>query len=553
MQHQGSTVPPRDSGRRAFLRALTALPFSTRALGGSGRAQSADMFQLGWNHPWIGYGHDFGRAWGHDGLSTNGWTCETGKEAQGFTDSEVTTDHVSGRGALRIAADLAGQHPNRSSGAVHVSLVDHWPFACPPPEAATSVDLDGAIARLRIRLPKGSAGSMAAPNGLQLFLKTRVSAQHWPSLYTRWVQIAPSWEERDVEIAVRLDSRDAAQSDPDFDITRVSLIGLKMAINSGSSSAVTGVIWLDEFVLETDPPLAFDFEQTELDAEFTEVRGPAGRALSLVRFFIFCDGRAAPSFAPDGSVTGIDDSFYRDFDALLRVAARHGVFLMPVLLDFGWCAHARTVSGVRLGGHANVIRDAAKRQTFLENALEPLIERYGKHPAIFAWDICNEPEWIIDGIPSGLRQDLEVVTLDEMRGFVQSCAEYVHRLSPTHLVTLGSARRMWLALWSGLHLDLYQFHWYDKFHREEPFPWRPYDELGLDKPCMIGEVPTANTRITRQQFITAAQEGGYSGLLFWSYGARDPFSNLCWTQRRRDISPPATGGPKLPRIVTPKP
>ena len=218
--------------------------------------------------------------------------------------------------------------------------------------------------------------------------------------------------------------------------------------------------------------------------------------MSLVRFFIFCDGRAAPAFAPDGSVTGLDDVFYRDFDVLVRTAERHGVLLVPTLLDFGWCAVPTTVSGVQLGGHSAVIRDAAKRQSFLDRALQPLLERYGRHPAIFAWDVCNEPEWIIDEIPESFRRNHEVVPLAEMRAFVRSCAAYVHRLTPTQLVTVGSARRKWLQHWTGCDLDFYQFHWYDHFQSEEPFPWRPYAELGLDKPCLIGEVPTENTRFT---------------------------------------------------------
>ena len=99
---------------------------------------------------------------------------------------------------------------------------------------------------------------------------------------------------------------------------------------------------------------------------------------------------------------------------------------------------------------------------------------------------------------------------------------------------------MWLRQWTVLGLDVYQFHWYDLFRREEPFPWASYDELGLDKPCLVGEVPTASTAITQQQFLAAAQEGGYSGLLFWSYSARDRFSHLCSPRderptRRRSI------------------
>jgi hypothetical protein len=483
-----------------------------------------DIFRTGWNHPWIAYGHDFGRAWGHDGLSTSGWTCETEPTTRGFTDSRVVVDPETGRGALCIDADLRGGDSQRSRGAVYLSLADHWPIPCPRPAGPLALDLDGVLARCRIRLPGGAAGTASAPNWLQVFLKTRLSDDRWPTLYMQPTSISPSWEGRHVDIVVPLGGRNAAHVDPGFDIGSVSLIGLTMGVGS---AAMNGAVSLDEVVLETLPPTVFDFEQPELGAQLAGVLRRTGRAWSLVRFFVFCDGRAAPTFASDGRVLGLDDVFYRDFDVLVETAAQQGLSLMPVLLDFGWCAYPRTVSGVQLGGHADIIRDVGKRQSFLERALEPLLQRYSRHPAIYAWDVCNEPEWIIDDVPEAFRRDHDVVSLAEMRAFVRSCAAYVHRFAPTHLVTLGSARRKWLTQWTGCDLDLYQFHWYDHFRDEEPFPWGPYEELGLDKPCLVGEVPTTNTRFTRGQFMRAAEEGGYSGLLFWSYGARDAFSSLC--------------------------
>jgi hypothetical protein len=527
--------------RRAFLRALSFAPLSTARIAAT--AQPLTLFQRGWNHPWIGYGHDFGRAWGHDGLSTSGWTCDTDPSSLGFTDSEVTVHPQSGRGALRIRTHLVGGDPSRSRGAVTLSLVDHWPFACPSARAGT-LDLDGVLVRCRIRLPEASAGSIQAPNTLQLVLKTRLTAESWPSLYTAAVAIEPAWEERDVELSFRLDARGAAYIDPGFDINRVSLIGLAMTVDSRAPARVAGDIWVDHLTLEMVPRVTFEFDRTEIDAQFEYVRRRHGRGFVLVRFFVLCDGRAAPSFAPDGRVERIDPLFFRDFDALVRAAERQGVLLIPVLLDFGWCADRTTVSGVQLGGHAEVIRDPAKRRSFLEHALAPILERYGSHPAILAWDVCNEPEWIIDEIPEAFRRNHEMVSLADMRAFVQGCARYVHRFTSNQLATVGSARRKWVRLWTGCDLDLYQFHWFDHFRGDEPFPWPPCDELDLDKPCLIGEVPTSNTRFSIPEFSAAAEAGGYAGLLFWSYTGRDAFSDLC-ARRERPAERPPRRNPSL--------
>jgi hypothetical protein len=514
-------APNRAPSRRALLRALSLLPLAPAAL--TGRAQRVDTFQTGWNHPWIGYGHDFGNAWGHDGLSTNGWTCESGTTTQGFTESRVVPSAEGGRGALRIQADLAAGDSARARGAISVSLVDHWPFACPEPDKL-ALDLDGILIRIRVQLPRGSAGTAQGPNWLQLFVKTRLTAERWPTMYAAPVKINRSWEERLVEIVIPVDTRQAAHIDDGFNPRSVSLIGLAMGMESGT---VAGLISIDEVVLEMSSPIAFDFAQMEIGAQFDFVRQLGRSDWSLVRFFTFCDGRAAPSFDTGGRVIGVDDAFWRDFDVLLDTAVKKRVLLMPVLLDYGWCAHPQDVSGVRLGGHVDVVRDPAKRDTFFERALRPLLERYADHPAIYAWEICNEPEWIVAELPEALREGHDVVAHDVMRSFVRGCAEHIHRATRTHLVTVGSARRKWVKLWADCGLDLYQFHWYNVYRRDEPFPWPPCDELRLDKPCIIGEVPTRGTRLTREQFLAAARQGGYSGLLFWSYGASDAASNLC--------------------------
>lgn len=474
----------------------------------------------GVNYPWAGYGHDIGKnEWGHDGFITGGWTYQTYPNSQGFTDVRRCIEQAhSGRASLCVTTNLVGKHPNKSRGEVFLDLRNH-----PSPGASVPVDLKDGTADCWLYLPPGSAGNPSAPNGVQLIFKS--DEEKWWSFYTPWTNIQPDWEGRWVKITANL-SGPAGYKDALFDATKVIAIGLKVAINDQSTATLKGSIYLDDYVLNTSPPITFDFEQLEVERDFMTLRQVLrGCRTRVVRVFIFADGRASPDFAPNGEVLGFDDYFFQDFDALLTAAKRQNLLLMPVLLDFWWCDSSRFVNGVQLGGHSDIIRDTAKRQTFLDNALKPLVQKYRTNRQILAWDVVNEPEWAMKEVPKDFGVG-DPVTIQEMRDFVRLCTETIHT-SSSHEVTVGSARLPWLlAYWQGLGIDLYQFHWYD--HLGDPFPWPPYTELGLDKPCIIGEVPTAtaNTQFSTEQYLRAACEGGYHGLLVWSYRASDDFTDF---------------------------
>ena len=482
------------------------------AAGGSGAG-----FLVGVNYPWLAYGQDFGKnAWGHEGLSTNGWTCQTSTDSQGLINTRRATDRAhAGLASLSITADLAGQHPSRSRGEVYVDLGSH-----PPPNVTVPVNLRGRTVSCWLWLPRGSAGWPSAPNGVQFLVKS----DGWRSWYGPWINIQPQWEEQWVQVTASLAGPPSYQ-DAGFDPAKVVALGLKVAINVASTATLQGTIGLDDYTLGTSPTVIFDFEQTEVQRDFASVASAIQKcSRGVVRVFVLGDGVAAPEFGATGEVTGFDDVFFADFDALVAAAGQQGLQLIPVLLDFGWCDSPTLQGGVQVGGHADIIRDALKRQTFLDRALTPLVTRYGQRAEILAWEIINEPEWAMLGVPS-LPLVGDPVSIFDMQDFVKACATRIHSLT-TQKVTVGSARRRWVTYWKGLGLDLYQFHWYESDAPQDPFPWPRCADLGLDKACFIGEVPSASTQHTTSDFLQAACNGGYQGLLVWSYRAGDAFSSF---------------------------
>jgi len=260
----------------------------------------------------------------------------------------------------------------------------------------------------------------------------------------------------------------------------------------------------------------------ELYREFSEIESVLGTGgKKVIRVFVFADGRSSPEFDSAGNVMGFDDFFFRDFDTLVHTAEQSRVQVMPVLLDFHWCRQGSVLEGVQLGGHSEVVAEPARRESFLKNALAPLLGRYGRCPEIFAWDLINEPEWVVRRFerPNGSSVDLE-----SMRAFVRECTEMIHQ-EAGQPVTVGSARPQWLRYWRNLGLDLYQCHWYLGRLRLRLAALRAGIRT-LDRPCLVGEAPTAGTGIQPAQYVRKAKREGYSGILFWSFRPNDSASDF---------------------------
>jgi hypothetical protein len=54
----------------------------------------------------------------------------------------------------------------------------------------------------------------------------------------------------------------------------------------------------------------------------------------------------------------------------------------------------------------------------------------------------------------------------------------------------------------------------------------PYAKLNLDKPCIVGEFGTKNTKRTITQYLDTIWKNGYAGALAWSHRAGDEASDF---------------------------
>lgn len=270
----------------------------------------------------------------------------------------------------------------------------------------------------------------------------------------------------------------------------------------------------------------------------------------VIRWFLFGDARAAPNFNPDGSVT-LEDQFYADMDVALEIAAEYDIKIMFVLFDFRLADLPRELSGIYVGGHADVIRDPALRQALRDGALRPLFERYGQHPNIIAWEVMNEPEGAMD-IEEGRWLD-DSVSAEQMQQFVREVVDDIHTYT-VHNATIGSLNRNTLLdYWTEIDFDIYQYHYYEYMEPDYPVDYAASD-LGLDRPVVIGEFPSATNNLSLEEYLDLFERNGYIGAFPWSLRATDPLSDFAtvaeayraWGAARDCIPPVAAANTTAP-------
>jgi hypothetical protein len=265
----------------------------------------------------------------------------------------------------------------------------------------------------------------------------------------------------------------------------------------------------------------------------------AGQGTRAVRWFMLADGRAGIVESPEGRIESLDDHVFRDADAALEELERRGLQVIFVLFDFHWFMPRRVAEGVRLGGRSAVVTDADERRRLVERVVTPLVERYGRHRSILAWDVVNEPEWVTRGTWSLSRRWR--VPRPLMRAFMREVVATIHGHA-SQLATVGSASARTLRLVQGLGLDVYQVHWYDRVERHAPLE-RPVSGFGLDRPVILGEFPTRGSSRSPEEIVRAAREAGYAGALAWSALAGDEASDAGAMARSLRPGGPAVGSP----------
>lgn len=155
--------------------------------------------------------------------------------------------------------------------------------------------------------------------------------------------------------------------------------------------------------------------------------------VNSARFWVHCDGRGSPNFDSSGNVSGLSSTFLSDLENLIQRAEKSNVVMLITLWSFDMCNQE-----VSNGLHVDLISDQSKTQSYINNALIPILKSVGNYTNV-VWEVINEPEWCIQETPPST---LTSVPLSQMQRFVAMIASAIHQNS-NQKVTVGSASLKW--------------------------------------------------------------------------------------------------------------
>jgi hypothetical protein len=313
----------------------------------------------------------------------------------------------------------------------------------------------------------------------------------------------------------------------------VGIEGNKFIVNGNE-------IWFNG--INTPWHLFDDFGRSDFDPDWWEDEFAAYRAnnINLARVWIHGSGEVSPDIDASGYVSGASALFWAHMDHLMAVSKSNGVYVLPALLSFDITKDTYTT----YQRWRNFLQSESNIQSYIDNVLIPLVQRYEDEPYLLGWEICNEPEWMFENSEHGPQSFEDVQRLHAM------FAAAVHENS-SKPVTTGSAAPKWNSPiyddWGeyegnmfsdealsgrinnpNAYLDFYQYHWYpwQTQWMESPFTMTTAAYEVDDRPVIVGEsegndVCDEYICQTLVEMYESAYLNGFDGVCAWKTPQND--------------------------------
>ncbi len=263
----------------------------------------------------------------------------------------------------------------------------------------------------------------------------------------------------------------------------------------------------------------------------------------VIRWWLHVNGANTPGYDAKGLSKPITEQQLGDLIKILNSAKDKGVSIVITL----WSFDMLQTGSMHPAGEASDIANNtalltvdANRQAYIDNYLTPLVKAIKGHPALYGWDIFNEPEGMVEGMGWTPTR----VPMVAVQKTVNWLADAIHQEAPGALVTSSAQTFRTCSTATGFDnkysdtalttvggraqgkLDFYQVHFYaQNGDAVSPF-LHPATYWGLDKPLVIGEFWAMDTNaVPQDNLYTHLYDNGYDGAWAWQYYNSDTVNN----------------------------
>jgi hypothetical protein len=263
-----------------------------------------------------------------------------------------------------------------------------------------------------------------------------------------------------------------------------------------------------------------------IDGQFADMHDNAG--VRVTRWFVFNDFSQAPLVdSTTGMVTGLPANFFQNMDDALAIAKAHNIYLELELIDGTTLLATSNANATR---NSKVVTDATVRQSYFDNAVKPILQRYAGNSQVIAWSTWNEPDYQTTDVACGT--SFLCVPYADMQTFMSTFTAYVHTYAPGALATINNGPMHFTHYWTGLGFDFYSPHWYNWMNQywpdTDPFTTTAASH-NLDKPIVLSELPSATAQgytVNIANMLDTLNANGYAGALFWSRNSGDSVDSV---------------------------
>ena len=206
--------------------------------------------------------------------------------------------------------------------------------------------------------------------------------------------------------------------------TNLLLNGKKVFVN-GSNIAWDN--FADDFA---DRPL----NKSKFKQIIEETRLAGGNSL---RIWIFTNCANAPKFDNNRLVRGLGKETINNIRLMLDMAVDNGVVMSLCLLSFDMMQSKQ--HNVKIKNNIKLLTTDEGAQSWIRNALMPLVKEIGLHSGLLCYEIFNEPEGMIgDQRFGGWAKESKNIKMRDIQKFINLSAGAIHRTVPGVLVSNGS-------------------------------------------------------------------------------------------------------------------